>query len=74
MVGECSDNVFVARLWRENGTVGLTPWRGHIRHIRSGRHKYFRDLDEMERFMNEHSLAAAPEPDLKPRGHSADER
>lgn len=37
--------VFVVRLWRENGEG--EPWRGQVQHVRTGRETGVRDLPEL---------------------------
>ncbi len=42
---------FVVRLWREGGT-----WRGWIHHVGSGANRYFLNLGEMNRFLEQHAF------------------
>jgi hypothetical protein len=43
---------FVARIWIESGPGEERVWRGHIRHVQSGRAVYFQGLDRMNAFMD----------------------
>lgn len=42
---------FVVRFWADAAAEMV---RGHIQHVASGRGLYFRDVDRMLEFMNEH--------------------
>lgn len=46
-------HTFIVRIWREPREIeGLAPeWRGLIEHIGSGEHRYFRQLEEVDRFI-----------------------
>lgn len=62
-----SSESFVARIWLERGLNGEPRWRGHIRHIQSGRQGYFKDLREMRAFLERASGIPGPGAD-----HGAD--
>jgi hypothetical protein len=47
---------FVIRFWADAAAEMV---RGHIQHVASGRGLYFRDVDRMLEFMNEHLPAPA---------------
>ncbi len=52
MIGASREAVsFVTKIWLEPGSDVERRWRGHIRHVQSGRDAYFEDLDAMVRFI-----------------------
>lgn len=42
---------FVARIWLERSQNGGPVWRGHIRHVQSGKERHFGRVAEMCGFM-----------------------
>jgi hypothetical protein len=61
MSGKLGEAVsFVTKIWLEP-TSGPEPrWRGHIRHVQSGRDRYFEELEAMIRFIEETSGLRIP--------------
>jgi hypothetical protein len=51
---------FIVRFWSDPATADVL--RGHIQHIASGHGLYFRDLERMLRFMDEHRDERATPP------------
>ena len=60
MVGEHSQDSFVARLWLEDGNEGGRTWRGHVRHVQGETEEYFQDLLELRDFLGRVSGMEGP--------------
>jgi hypothetical protein len=60
---------FVARIWLESGPNGDARWRGHVKHVQSGRDGFFDDLRALRTFVEGVSGIAAAT--LQPRRRSA---
>ena len=47
---------FIVRVWREEAPTKTRPpvWRGHIRHIPGGELRYFKNLTEINEFIETH--------------------
>jgi hypothetical protein len=60
MAEEYSRDSFVASIWLEPGSNGVTTWRGHIRHVQGKEDVYFQNLMEMREFLGRVSEVAGP--------------
>lgn len=57
-------HLFTVRLWEEDLGLGQAEWRGFVQHVPSGKSHYFRDWQEMIRFLME--TAANHRPNTPP--------
>lgn len=50
-------HTFIVRVWRENrdGQTDQDAWRGQISHVSSGRQRYFVEMKEIVRFVQEYT-------------------
>ncbi len=52
-------HIFMVRVWLEDLGDGCTEWRGQVRHVISGRVRYFRDWPSLTTILPE--MLAEPE-------------
>ena len=52
---------FVARFWLEQQSHGPSKWRGHIKHVQSGKEEYFDGLTSMQTFLDEVTGVSLPD-------------
>ena len=45
--------LFMLRLWPEEFDAGQVEWRGQVRHVTSGRTRYFREWSTLLAFLQE---------------------
>jgi hypothetical protein len=60
MAEEYGRDSFVASIWLEPGSNGVTTWRGHIRHVQGEEDVYFQNLMEMREFLGRVSEVSGP--------------
>lgn len=48
-----SSQLFTVRLWAEEPHEGRTEWRGQVKHVLSGKARYFRDWSALIAFLEE---------------------
>lgn len=69
MTGQDASVSFVARIWLERSHNGEPMWRGHIKHVQGDEEGYFRDLAEMNEFLERVSGVTGPATSGSPRSH-----
>ena len=58
MAGMEGKGSFVARIWLEGKPDEDPVWRGHVRHVQGDQEKYFKNLIELEEFLE--SISGIP--------------
>jgi hypothetical protein len=64
-----SSQLFTVRLWAEEASEGRIEWRGQVKHVLSGRARYFRNWSDLIAFLDH---VAREQSRLTPPGASSD--